>query len=64
LRDYVWRTNPGLMTHEWAHILQVAQYPLLHLRAARQLRTVVHRIIGARTGEPVTLPVRWSIENN
>lgn len=39
---YVWERNPGVLAHEWAHILQTATSPLLHLRAARQGRMLPH----------------------
>jgi len=63
LRKYAWRRMPSLLTHEWAHVLQVARYPLLHVRAARQVRLVGDRVLSTRRGDgPVELPVHWSIE--
>ena len=41
LADYAWRRHRGLFAHEWAHMLQVASYPYLFLRAARQARIMV-----------------------
>ena len=35
---WLWGQMPGLMSHEWSHMLQVSTYPLLFLRAARQGR--------------------------
>jgi hypothetical protein len=35
---YAWENHRGLFAHEWAHVLQVASYPYLYLRAARQGR--------------------------
>ena len=35
---WLWGENPDLFVHEWSHIFQVASYPLLYLRAARQGR--------------------------
>ncbi len=36
--QWLWGQNPDLFVHEWSHIFQVASYPLLYLRAARQGR--------------------------
>lgn len=35
---WAWAHHRGLVIHEWAHILQVAAYPYLFLRAARAAR--------------------------
>lgn len=35
---YAWRAHRSLFTHEWAHVLQLATYPALYLRAARSAR--------------------------
>ena len=40
LASYAWQVAPGLLSHEWAHIMQVSAYPLLLLRAARQGRLI------------------------
>lgn len=56
LRTYVWGRFPALMCHEWAHILQVAEYPLLHLRAARQQR-LIGQWLSALAHEPVPRPL-------
>lgn len=41
LADYAWARYRGLFAHEWAHVSQVASYPYLFLRAARQARMMV-----------------------
>lgn len=38
---YAHRTYRSLFRHEWAHILQLATYPTLYLRAARSARVAV-----------------------
>jgi hypothetical protein len=42
--SYAWKIAPGLLAHEWAHIMQVASYPLLLLRAAREGPDLRHRL--------------------
>jgi hypothetical protein len=41
LYEYAWTRHPSLLIHEWAHVLQLATYPLLFLRAARRARIMV-----------------------
>lgn len=38
LTDWTLRNMRGTFVHEWAHVLQVANHPLLYLRAARASR--------------------------
>ncbi|MGB6004806.1 MAG: hypothetical protein WBG36_09355 [Ornithinimicrobium sp.] len=40
LDRWLWEKDTELFAHEWAHILQVATYPLLYLRAARRARRI------------------------
>src|SRR5438105_11161150 len=64
LKSYVWGRFPGLLSHEWAHVLQVANYPLLHLRAARQALLAANRFRTAATRQtPVELPVLWYVDD-
>jgi hypothetical protein len=38
---YAWTAHRSLMVHEWAHVLQLATYPLLFLRSARAARLMI-----------------------
>jgi hypothetical protein len=69
LATYAWQKSPSLLSHEWAHIMQISAYPLLHLRAARQGRLVSGRVAALAAADvPAPLPVilavndewRWS----
>ncbi|HEX7461826.1 MAG TPA: hypothetical protein VF317_06605 [Dermatophilaceae bacterium] len=60
----------SLLAHEWAHVLQVASYPYLFLRAARQGRIMsgVSTLLASNPGEyPIPLPFRlredWAQSN-
>ena len=61
LVQYAWDRHRSLIAHEWAHVLQVASYPYLFLRAARQGREMsgVSVFLEKNPGEwPLPLPVR------
>ncbi|GAA4605243.1 hypothetical protein BJY16_005311 [Actinoplanes octamycinicus] len=62
-----WEPYRSLLAHEWAHVLQVASYPYLFLRAARHGRVMIGISVAleAAPGEyPIPLPFRldeqWS----
>jgi len=60
---YAHRAHRSLLRHEWAHVLQLATYPALYLRAARSARVMVGPgVFLATNPDRYPLPLRFQMD--